>query len=139
MTHSSTVQLGALAGSEKQVFNHNGTVGAGICVHLTSADVIQAAKSGSKVGISLGKDQSDIGRTAICSRGLMVPLKLTGGFNPVIGTKVYIDDTTGFGKATGGSTTATAGVYRTRQLSALEEDGSDCTVYVAFVDFPGGL
>jgi len=149
MPHSTVKTLmGGTHSSFKKVTNHKGSIDAGIAVRLKSDDTISiAAADGSILGISLGKDQSDIGRTAICRAGLRVPLKLTAAFDPAIGAAVCIDDVTGLGKATGAGVTTMNGVYATGRLGGtgvnggVAEDATSDTgsIGVALVDFPGGL
>jgi hypothetical protein len=140
--------MGATQSSLKEVSNHKGEIEAGLAVHLKSDDTLSVAKAdGGLLGISLGKDLSDIARTAIVRKGLRVPLKLTAGFNPTIGAVVSIDDTTGAGNAAGGGKTAVNAVYASGRLGgsgatggvAEGATGDTGSVGVALIDFPGGL
>lgn len=147
MAHNADrVLLGNSGSSLKEVSNRKGSVAAGLAVYLASDDTIGAAKgSGGLLGISVGKDMSDIGRTAICRKGLLVPIQLTTGFDPSIGAQVRIDDTTGKAVTSGG--TALNAVYASSRVSTLNKGGIaedatsevDGTVGVALIDFPGGL
>ena len=149
MPHSTTkVLMGSTKSSVKEVSNHIGSIDAGIAVRLKSDNTISiAAADGALLGISLGKDLSDIGRTAICRKGLGIPLKLTAAFDPTVGAVVNISDTTGLGIASGAGATAVNAVYVSGRIGgtgvtggvvegATSETG---TVGVAYIDFPGGL
>lgn len=132
--------MGATQSSAKEVTNEKGSIEAGLAVRLKSDGTLSvAASDGSLLGISLGRDLSDIGRTAICRKGLRVPVKLGTGFDPVVGAVVNISDTTGEAVASGQGATAVNAVYATGRLSdgGIGEDGQ--TKGVALIDFPGGL
>lgn len=139
MGHSATtIQLGTTQSSFKSVDNKAGTIAAGLIVRLKSDDTISiAAADGKPLGISLGRSLSDTARTAICKRGLLVPVQLTNAFTPTIGAQVSISDTTGKAIASGGGATALNAVYRTAVMTGIDEDGN--SVNVALIDFPGGL
>src|SRR5690606_23730196 len=106
---------------------------------------------GSLVGISLGKDLSDIGRTVVCHKGLRVPLQLKASFQPVVGAQVAIEDDTGLGMAysNGSRHRYVNAVYATARLGGgtvttggIQEGSTTETsnnVGVALIDFPGGL
>lgn len=135
---ASKVLLGATNSSFKVVDNYNGSIPAGKIVRLKSDNTISLAKAdGSALGISLGKDLSDIGRTAVVRRGVAVPLLLTDAFTPTIGAQVHISDTTGLGIASGGGATGMNAVYRSAVLTGIDESGT--SVNVALIDFQGGL
>lgn len=137
------VLMGSTRSSIKEVSNHVGAIAAGTGVRLKSDDTISTAKAdGALIGISLGKDLSDTNKTAICRKGLRVPVLLKSGFNPTVGAVVELDDSTGL--ATGdGSKTAVNAVFHTGRLggsgvdAGVAEDGT--AVGVALIDFPGGL
>lgn len=133
------VLLGATNSSFRSVDNLKGSIAAGAVVVLKNDGTIStAAADGSHIGVSLGRDLSDIGFTSICRKGLGVPLRLTGSFEPVPGTQVHVDDTTGLGDASGGGKTGLNATYATaRKTGGVQEDGT--TVNVAYIDFPGGL
>lgn len=132
------VLLGNIPSSVKEVDNRNGTIAAGLAVRLKSDNTISLLKSdGSLLGISLGKDLSNIGRTAIARLGLKVPIQLTAAFTPVIGAQVNISDTTGKAGTAGAGLTAVNAKYVSGVLSGLQEDGT--SVDVALIDFEGGL
>lgn len=132
--------MGNVPSSAKEVTNKKGVINAGLAVRLKSDDTISIAKAdGELLGISCGKDLSDIGRTAIVRKGLKVPMRLTDGFDPTVGAQVHISDTTGMAIASGAGATGVNAVYQSGRLSdgGLAEDGT--TVGVAYIDFPGGL
>lgn len=132
------VLLGNVQSSVKEVSNRNGSIAAGLAVRLASTGALSLAKTdGSLLGISLGKDLSNIGRTAICVKGLKVPIHLTDAFTPVIGAQVNISDTTGKAGTAGAGFTAVNAKYVSGVLSGLGEDG--VAVNVALIDFEGGL
>lgn len=139
---ASKVQLGTTRSSVREVSNHAGsesTFEAGLVVHLKSDDTISlAASDGQKLGVSLGKSLSDVGRVAICRKGLGVPILLTDAFTPTVGAQVAVSDTTG--KAigyTGSGNAYVSAVYKTAVITGVKEDGT--TANVAIIDFPGGL
>lgn len=131
--------MGSVRSNHKEVTNHIGTVEAGIVCRLKSDDTLSIAKAdGGLLGVSLGKSLSDTARTAICRKGVGVPLKLTGSFTPTVGAQVAISDTTGLGIAyTGSGNTYVNAVYKTAVLVGVGEDGLNKDV--ALIDFPGGL
>lgn len=141
MSHSATtVYMGSTQSKVKEVDNMAGdpaTYLAGLCVHLKSdATISLASADGSKLGISLGRSLSNHKRTAICRKGLRVPVLLANGFTPTIGAAVQISTTTG--KAVSSGTTVNA-VYVTSTLTAYDEDGAAISDGAALIDFPGGL
>lgn len=139
--------MGATGSSVKEVTNLKGTIAAGLAVRLKSDGTISVASAdGSLLGISLGKDLSDIGYTAICRKGLRVPVKLTSGFDPVVGAIVNLSDTTGAAIASGAGATAVNAVYASGRLGGTtatggisETGGGVADTGVAYIDFPGGL
>ncbi len=140
MHSATTIQMGTTRSSVKEVENRLGdpaTFLAGLCVHLDSGGLLSLASSaGSKLGISLGASQSDTKRTAICRKGLAVPVLLTNGLTPVIGAQVQISTTTGKAVTSG---TAVNAVYVTGVLTAYDEAGAAITDGAALIDFQGGL
>jgi hypothetical protein len=141
---SDKILLGTTQSSFKSVDNVPGTISAGKIVRSKSDGTYSiAAADGSPVGISLGKDLSDIGRTAVCRRGTLVPMVLTAAFDPAIGTQVHISDTTGLAIAAGAGATGMNATYATGRVggtgvnNGLDESGT--YVGVALIDFPGGL
>lgn len=146
MGHNPNLALmGATLSDEKEVTNHKGTIDAGVMVRLTSGNAIVIPKAdGGLLGISIGKDLSGIGRTAVCRKGLRVPLKLTASFDPAIGGAVNISDTTGLGIAAGGGATTYNGVYSSGRIGGTGVNGGisendKALVGCAYIDFPGGL
>lgn len=142
MIHNPNVALmGSTRSSIKEVDNRKGSIAAGLAVRLKSDDTISvAAADGALLGLSLGKDLSDAGRTAICRKGAWVPIQLTAAFSPTVGAVVSISDTTGKAIAAGAGATAVNAVYETGKLSegGIAEDGTT-GIDVAYVSFPGGL
>lgn len=140
MHSASTIQMGCVTSNDREVTNHSGdpaTFLAGLCVHLKSDDTLSLASAdGSKMGISLGRSQSDTKRTAICRRGLGVPILLTNSFTPTIGAQVQISTTTGKAVSSG---TAVNAFYKTAVLTAYDEDGVAITDGAALIDIEGGL
>jgi hypothetical protein len=139
MAHDSTkVLMGQTQSSIREVDNHIGVIAAGLAVRLKSDDtIVVTAADGSLLGLSLGRSLSDTSRTAICRKGLRVPVQLTAAFTPTLGAQVHISDTTGKAIAAGGGATGVNAVYASAALSGIDEDGS--AVDVALIDFPGGL
>lgn len=140
MHNASAVQMGTTYSNHREVENRAGdpaTFLAGLCVHQKSDGTISlAAADGSKLGISLGRSQSDTKRTAICRKGLKVPILLTNGFTPTVGAQVQISTTTGKAVSSG---TAVNAVYASSTLTAYDEDGNAITDGAALIDFQGGL
>ncbi len=141
--------MGATGSSIKEVTNYPTTTSleAGLVAHLKSDGKVTKAKAdGNPVGVSLGKDLSDTGRTPVCRKGLKVPLKLKASFNPTVGAQVLIDDAEGYGTGDG-SNTAVNAVYATGRLGGSGQTGGIAegattdsgTIGVALIDFPGGL
>ncbi len=150
MSHNSLrVLMGSTGSSVKEVTNYPGaaTLEAGLVAHAKSDGTVTKAKSdGSPVGVSLGNDLSGGTRTAVCRKGLRVPIKLKTGFNPTIGAIVEIDDAEGY--ATGdGSKTAVNAIFVSGRLDTTTKggiaegatSGETGTIGVAIIDFPGGL
>jgi hypothetical protein len=134
------VLLGNTRGNIKEIGNRKGTIAAGLAVRLTTGGLLSTASAdGQLLGISVGADLSDIGRTAIAHKGLGVPIQLTSGFTPTIGAAVGIDNITGRAKAAGAGVTTVNAVYLSiPSEGGLAEDGVTF-VPVALIDFPGGL
>lgn len=138
MHNASKVLMGATRSNIREVDNKKGTIVAGLAVRLKSDDtIVVTAADGNLLGISLGKDLSNVGRTAICRKGLGVPVKLADGFTPTIGAQVHISDTTGEAAASGSGKTGVNAVYVSGVLTGVQEDGTEANV--ALIDFPGGL
>lgn len=139
MGHDATkVLLGATQSTMKVVTNAAGSIAAGLIVRQKSDGTISIALAdGAPLGISIGKELSDISRTAICRAGLAVPVLLTAAFTPTLGAVVVISDTTGKAIAAGAGATAVNAVYASSTLTGVLEDGT--TANVALIDFPGGL
>lgn len=142
MSHDSTkVLMGAGTSNVSEISNKKGAavIEAGLVVRLKSDDTPSVAKAdGSLLGVSMGRDLSDTGRTAIARKGLGIPVKLASGFTPVIGAAVAVSDTTGEAKTyTGTGDGYVNAVYKSAVLTGIGEDGLDKRV--ALIDFPGGL
>lgn len=140
MHDASKIQMGAVKSSFKNVDNKKGSIAAGLIVRLKSDDTISiAAADGSPLGISLGKDLSDAGRTAIVRKGAGVPIQLTAAFTPTIGAQVHISDTTGKAGAAGAGFTGMNATYVSGALTMVAEDGTETASAAALIDMPGGL
>ena len=139
MAHDSTkVLMGQSRSSVKEIDNRAGSIAAGLAVRLKSDDTISIALAdGNLLGISMGRSLSDTSRTAICRKGLKVPIQLTAAFTPTVGAQVNISDTTGKAIAAGAGATACNATYVSAGLTGIDEDGN--SVDVALIDFPGGL
>lgn len=140
MHDASKVLMGATGSNIKEVDNRAGdpaTFQAGLCVHLKSDETLSLASAdGSKLGISLGRSLSDTKRTAICRKGVQVPIQVTNGFTPTVGAQVQISTTTGKAVSSG---TAVNAVYVAVGKTGVGEDGNELADPVALIDFPGGL
>jgi len=142
MSHdSSKVLMGAVTSNVYESDNKKGAtvIEAGLVVRLKSDNTPSiAAADGSVLGVSLGRDLSDTGRTAIARKGLGIPVICDDAFTPAIGAAVAISTTTGKAKAyTGTGDAYVNAVYKSAVLTGLGEDGLDKRV--ALIDFPGGL
>ncbi len=137
MSHSSTIYLGDTKSSHKEVDNRAGTIAAGLAVYLHSDNSINTtAAAGALLGVSIGKSLSDTARSAICRKGLDVPILLTNSFTPVIGTQVQISTTTGKAVVSG---TAVNAIYKSAVLACIDEAGDAVADGCALIDFQGGL
>ncbi len=140
MHDSSKVLMGNIGSNIKEIDNRAGdpaTFQAGLCVHLKSDDTISLASAdGSKLGISLGRSLSGHLRTAICRKGVDVPIQVANGFTPTVGAQVQISTTTGKAVTSG---TAVNAFYKAVTLTGIDEDGAELADPVALIDFPGGL
>lgn len=137
---ASKIKMGSTLSSDRTVDNRKGEIAAGLAVRSKSDGSISiAAADGSLMGISLGKDLSGSKHTAICRRGLDVPVLLTASFTPVIGAQVHISDTTGKAGAAGAGFTGVNAVYTSTAKDAILEDGSTVTAGAAYIDMQGGL
>lgn len=134
-----------LMGMTRSSFRHaepiKGSIAAGLIVRLKSDGTPSVAKAdGEALGISLGKDLSNIGYTSIVKSGTAVPVTLTSGFTPTVGAQVHINDTTGAADASGTGKTGINAVYVSGKLTAIKEDGTeDSSVGCALIDIPGGV
>lgn len=140
--HSATkVLMGMTRNSFRHATPRAGSIEAGLIVRLKSDGTISvAAADGLPLGISLGKDLSNIGYTSIVRSGLEVPVLLTTGFTPTIGAQVHISDTTGRAVAAGAGATGMNAVYKSGKLTAIKEDGTEeSTIGCALIDMQGGL
>lgn len=138
MHDASKVLMGTIGSNIKEVVNYAGdpaTFLAGLCVHQKSDGTISLASAdGVKLGISLGKSLSDTKRTAVCRKGVRVPVLVTAAFTPTLGAQVQISTTTGKVVSSG---TAVNALYSAVGLTGIDEAGNE--VDVALIDFPGGL
>lgn len=140
MQDTGTVLMGTTLSSIKEIGNRKGSIAAGLAVRLHSNGTIVTTKaSGNLLGISLGRDLSATDKTAICYKGVGVPIQLTSGFTPALGATCYIDDVTGKAKASATDATAVNAVFTALLPNGgvPEEGGSN--VLAAIIDFPGGL
>ena len=133
-----------LMGMTRSSFRHaepkKGSITAGLLVRLKSDDTISTAKTdGEALGISLGKDLSNIGYTSIVKSGTAVPIALTASFTPAIGAQVQVDDVTGAAKAAGTGVTGINAVYVSGPLTRINEDGTETANDVALIDMPDGV
>jgi hypothetical protein len=145
--------MGSTGSSLREVSNYKSKSGA--VVEAGLATILEATNEVSKdtsegplVGISLGKDLSDLGRTVVCHKGLRVPVKLKAGFDPVVGAQVAIEDDTGLARAyTGSGDRKVNAVFASGRLGGSAATGGIVegatsetgTIGVALIDFPGGL
>jgi len=153
MHNASQALMGSTGSSLREVSNYKSKSGAvveaGLATILEATnEVSKDTSEGSLVGISLGKDLSDLGRTVVCHKGLRVPMKLKAGFDPVVGAQVAIEDDTGLARAyTGSGDRKVNAVFASGRLGGSAATGGIVegatsetgTIGVALIDFPGGL
>lgn len=141
MHSASKVLMGMTRSSYRHAEPKKGSIAAGLIVRLKSDDTIVVTKAdGEALGISLGKDLSNIGYTSIVKSGTAVPILLTASFTPTVGAQVHISDTTGKAGAAGTGFTGINAVYVSGKLTAVKEDGTeDSTDGCALIDMPGGV
>lgn len=140
MHSASKVLMGMTRSSFRHAEPIKGVVAAGLIVRLkTDGTPSVAAADGEALGISLGKDLSNIGYTSIVKSGTQVPVALTAAFSPAIGTQVHISDTTGAAIASGAGATGINAVYVSGALTRINEDGTETAAGVALIDMPGGV
>lgn len=151
--NTSKVLMGSTKSNVKEVTNFQtvsgSTVEAGLaCIMEDDGKISLDTSEGSLVGISLGKDLSDTGRTVVCRKGLGVPVKLKASFDPTIGAAVAIEDDTGLARAyTGSGDRYVNAVYVSSRIGGTGVTGGVAegattdtgSVGVALIDFPGGL
>lgn len=85
MGHNATkVLLGTTRSSNRVVSEHDSdptTFLAGLAVSLNSSAALSLASAdGARIGVSLGKSLSDTTQTAVCRKGLKVPLRVMSDF-----------------------------------------------------------
>jgi len=140
MHSASKILMGMTRSSYRHAEPMKGSIAAGTIVRLKSDGTISPAKAdGSAMGISLGKDLSNIGFTSIVKAGTAVPIALTAAFSPVVGAQVNISDTTGLAIASGAGATGVNAYYTTAALTRINEDGTETAAGAALIDMPGGL
>lgn len=140
MHDATKVLMGSTRSSIKEVTSRKGVIAAGLAVRLKSDDTISVALAdGNLLGISLGRDLSNIGWTSIERKGIQVPLQITTSFVPVKGAQVNISDTTGKAGTAGAGFTAVNAVYASGVLTGIDEDGGTVADGVVLIDFQGGL
>lgn len=137
---ASKVLMGNVTSSFKTIDNSPGNIEAGLIVRRkTDGGISIAAADGAPVGISVGKSLDGTGYTSHVREGSSVPVLLTDAFEPVIGTQVFISDTTGKAGASGGGFTGMNATYVSTRKTAIKEDGTVVANAVALIDMPGGL
>lgn len=140
MHNAGKVLMGMTRSSFRHAEPKKGTVAAGLVVRLKSDDTLSLAKAdGQALGVSLGKDLSNIGYTSIVKSGTAVPISLTASFTPVIGAQVHVSDTTGAAGTAGVGFTGMNAVYVSGALTRINEDGTETAAGCALIDMPGGL
>lgn len=140
MAHdSSKVLLGNIPYSDKTIDNHEGdadTFKAGLAVKSNAGALSLTA--GNYLGVSVGKSLDGTKRTAICRRGLKVPLQLATGFTPVIGAQVHLN-ADGKGDESGEGVTAVNAIYASGVLDGIMELTDTPVIPSALIDMQGGL
>jgi hypothetical protein len=130
------VQMGTTRSSSREVDNREGTIAPGIACRLkTDGTLSSAAADGNLLGVSVGKDLSNAGRTAVVRKGLQVPVRLAAGATPAIGAAAFVNATGEFAE----SGTAVNAIYVSEAMDLREEDGTIVPDRAALIDMPGGL
>lgn len=137
MAHDpAVVQMGTTRSSSREVDNREGTILPGIAARLkTDGTLSAAAADGNLLGVSVGKDLSNAGRTAVVRKGLQVPVRLAAGATPTVGGAAFVNAVGEF--ATAG--TAVNAIYVSEAMNLREEDGTIVVGGAALIDMPGGL
>lgn len=141
MAHNAgKVLMGMTRSSFRHIESKLGAIVAGLLVRLKSDGTLSVASAdGQAIGISAGKDLSNIGYTAIVKSGTQVPIALTAAFSPTVGAQVHVSDTTGLAIASGAGATGINAVYETGALTRINEDGTETANGVALISMPGGV
>lgn len=129
----------ATAASLAAQINAHATSGALVTASVASAIVTITAKAGGAAGnavvLAYTDNDTNIGLTVTGSG------TLAGGADEydqaIIGSAVYISDTTGKATQSGAGSTISNAVYVSNALDGINESGA--TVKVALIDMPGGL
>jgi len=139
MHNASKVLLGGVRSSIKDVTNEPSVIEAGLpCFRKSDGDLSVAKADGGLIGVSLGKTLDNTSaRTAVCRRGVEVPVILDDGETPTIGEQVAFNDTTGKAGSVDTGLTAVNATFASGVLTGVKEDGTE--VNVALIDFEGGL
>lgn len=141
MSHNaSKVLMGTTVSNIREVDNRAGTIAAGLVTRLKNDGTLSVTSTdGAAYGVSLGKSLSGTSRTAVCRKGVGVPIQLASGYTtPAIGEQVAIVNSSGQARAYTGSGDAYVNAYwSSGMLSGIQEDGT--SINVALADFPGGL
>lgn len=132
MSHDPSKVLMGYRASNVEVVNYPGVIEAGLVVRFLADGTVGASTTSDPAeplaGISLGKDLSDTGRTAVAinEKGGEVAIKLASGFTPVVNSVVYVDPATGVAVAQDGPSYPTINaVYVSGKLTGIGEDGLD--------------
>ena len=140
----SKILLGSTQSSARDVTVHDfdpATFPAGTAVRQKSDGALSVTKAhGQLIGVTAGKSLSNTKKTAVIRAGEGVPIRLTEGFEPVIGTSVWVDDVTGLANVEDDgdvTTTVTNATYVSEAMTGIDEAGNE--VDVALIDMPGGL
>jgi len=140
MHNANLIQMGSTRSNVREVDNNPSdpaTFKAGLFVNLASTGLLTLTRSaGSALGVSLGRSLSNTKKTAVCRKGLGVPVLLDNGFEPTIGAQVQVHATSGLAVASG---TGVNAVYASGKMSAQDEDGVAIADGAAYIDFQGGL
>lgn len=140
--NANKVQMGAslVPASQCAVESVPGNIEAGLFVRRnTSTGAYQVAASGAGpiVGVSMGRGLGRAGTFALCYSSPKVLIQI-GEHVPTVGTQVHVDNTSGKGAASGGSATATAGIYRKVLVGGGVDEITGAAVNVAIVDLTSG-
>lgn len=137
------VMLGAslCPAHEEAVESVPGNIAAGLVVRQntsTGAYQVTNVTGGPILGVSRGRSLGGAGTFSLVRRASSAVIQI-GAHEPVVGTQVHVDNTTGVAAASGGSATATAAVYKKILIGGGVNEATGEAVNVAIIDLTSGF